>query len=321
MSVTALTPPPFKNQRGWLIAFGIAEILIGCLILLVMGIVAFSLHHLPANAKNPPDPRAMAMGAVMYGVIALVFVSIGIGNVQARRWARIAMQIVSWAWLVMGVLATAVLAVVVPKVMSTTPEQSAVANTGGAQRMGEIFLFSFFGVFFIVLPLIFVLFYSGRNVKATCELGAQSTAPSKPVPVLILSGWFALGAFGYLFIFVRPALPLLGLVVTGLPAFAAAAAMEAVTIWLAWNLYQQKPVAWKVAVGWLIFGWVSTLATIGRFGFAGMYRAMGYAELDIEKIESFTKFGVYSGFAVAVVFFVFLIATRKYYLDTPAPAK
>ena len=318
--VEAPPPPAFKNRRGWLIAFGIAEILIGCLILLLMAATYFILRKVPATATAPPpDAGAMLIAGIIYGAIAVLFVVIGIGSIHARRWARLAMLIVSWAWLAMGVLTSIMLAFILPRIFAAQPDASA-PNVAAAQHLGEIVMFVTLGLFFIVLPLVFIFFYSGKNVKATCELAAPVTHPSKPAVVLIASAWFAMGIFGYLFVFMRPALPWFGYVLHGWAAYTAAAAMEALTIWLAWNLYRQRELAWKITIAWLIIGWASMLITIARFGFLGMYGAMGYSEAELAPLATFTKVGLLFGCALGVLFLIFMLATRKYYRQ-PATAE
>jgi len=94
--------------------------------------------------------------------------------------------------------------------------------------------------------------------------------------------------------------------------------MEALTLWLAWNLYQQRALAWKVAVGWVVFGWLSVWATVARYGFAGMYRVMGYSEAELTPILPFVKYGIGFGALFAVAFLVFLLATRKHFMSVTA---
>ena len=78
--------------------------------------------------------------------------------------------------------------------------------------------------------------------------------------------------------------------------------------------------AWKVAIGWLIFGWVSMFATVARFGFYGMYRSMGYSDAELVQILPFTKAALGFGAVLAAAFLVFLIVKRKHFLlDTAQP--
>ena len=310
----AAPPPPFKDRRGWLTAFGIAEILIGCLIIFFMAFAVFTMRTMPGNPSTPaPDARALIFMCVFYAVIALVFVAIGIGSIQARRWARMGMLIVGWIWLGIGIVTALAMIFLLPMILANAQKQAATPMPQGWSTIVAVFIFVVIGLMFILLPLVFILFYSRKNVKLTCEHSSGITVPGKPVPVWIASGWFAFGAFGYIFIFVRPALPLLGLILKGWTAIAAGLLMEALTVWLAWNLYHQRPLAWKVAVGWLIFGWLSMLATTARYGFDAMYRDMGYTEAELAQMLPFAKYGIWFGAVFGAAFLIFLLLTRKHY--------
>ena len=316
-------PPPFKNRRGWLTAFGIAEILIGCVIVLFLGLAVFAMRQVPANASAPaPDARAIAMMAVFYVVLAFAFVIIGIGSIQARRWARVAMLIVGWTWLIIGIISTVALALLLPMIMSNAQQQATTPMPAGFDTIFRVVMMVFLGLFFILLPLVFVLFYSSKNVRLTCESasGAPSTR-TKPVAVWVATIWFALGGVGYIFVFLRPVFPLMGVVLRGWSAVVTAIAIEIFHIWLSWNLYRQRALAWKVAIGWLIFGWISLLVTETRFGLEGMYRVMGYSDAEIALILRFAKYGLGIGAVGAVAFLIFLLATRKHFMpDTPSQA-
>jgi len=309
-------PVPFKSRRGWLIAFGVAEILFGCMIVLFMAFAIFAMRHVPANASAPaPDARAIALMAVFYVVIAFAFVIIGIGSIQARRWARMAMLVVGWVWLAFGFIATVGMVLLMPMIMANAQQQATTPMPASFERIFRVAMAVFMGLFFILLPLVFVLFYGSKNVRLTCEnASGLSPTATKPVAVWVATAWFALGALGYVFVFLRPALPLVGVMLRGWSAVVAGVAMEALTIWLAWNLYRQRALAWKVAIGWLIFGCVSLGVTVVRFGFDGMYRVMGYSDAELAQILPFTKYGIGIGVVFAVGFLIFLLATRKHFL-------
>jgi hypothetical protein len=93
-------PPPYTSRRGWLIAFGVIEILIACLFLLVILFSAFAFLG-PAAAKIPPSPMPMSRPALMvlvglqYGLMAAVFFIGGMGSIRCKNWARILMLVVS----------------------------------------------------------------------------------------------------------------------------------------------------------------------------------------------------------------------------------
>jgi len=217
--IPVVAPPPYKNRRGWLVAFGIFEILIGCVLLLLIAASMYALRSAPANPAAPVNVAAtMAMVAVMYGAMAIFFVSVGIGSMHARRWARIAMLVVGWCWLAFGVLGMAMMALILPAILQNARQQSSTPMPAGMDTTVRVVMLSFMGLFFILLPLVFVVFYSGKNVKATCENSSDGVSgPRKPIVVIVVAAWFALSAVSCVFMmfFIRTGFPLFGTVVTG----------------------------------------------------------------------------------------------------------
>ena len=55
-------------------------------------------------------PGQLLSAAATYGFLAAALITLGIGSVQFRRWARALTLIVSWYWLLMGALITVLLA-------------------------------------------------------------------------------------------------------------------------------------------------------------------------------------------------------------------
>src|SRR5947207_616788 len=104
---------PYKNRRGWLIAFGIVQILIPCFFLLMTAIMAFGVASLPKTSPGSPAlPTAMLyVVALVYLGVAALFIVTGIGSIRAKNWARITILILSWFWLVTGVFSVLILAV------------------------------------------------------------------------------------------------------------------------------------------------------------------------------------------------------------------
>ena len=314
-----IAPPPFKDRRSWLIVFGVFEILIGCLLLamIALAVVGMRLSSKVPSAP-PPNPGAIATMAAFYAALAVVFVTVGIGSIQARRWARIAMLIISWCWLAFGVLGTAMMALVMPMILENVKQQSQTPMPPGFEVGMRVAMLLFMGIFLVVLPLVFVVFYSGKNVKATFNAASSKIdgTPRKPVPVIIVVVWFALGAFTTLAVLQHPAFPFLGFIVVGWKAFLVTGLSSVISIWLAWNLYQQRRIAWQAAVAWIIFNWVSMLITLSRYGLLEMYRRMGYSEIELSRMVPFVTYAVYFGWALGIAFFVFLIMIRKYFQDS-----
>src|SRR5437899_7386808 len=98
--------PAYKDRRGWLIAFGVVEILIACFLAMMAAFMVFAISSLPRTPQQPPMPaRTMIPGVVFYLALAAGFIALGIGSIRAREWARIAMIVVSSIWMAFGVIA------------------------------------------------------------------------------------------------------------------------------------------------------------------------------------------------------------------------
>ncbi|MBZ5569818.1 MAG: hypothetical protein LAN64_18470 [Acidobacteriia bacterium] len=312
-----VAPAAYKNRRGWLTFFGIIEILMGCVLLMLIALTAFALWYVPTASQPPADARSgLTVVAIFYGLLAVFFVAVGIGSAQARRWARLAMLVVSWAWLGIGVLAMAMLILIMPMITRSMRLQAKAAMPDNMETVTRIVIYSILGLFFILLPGIFLLFYSGKNVKATCERPGVPAGRRKPLGVVIVAVFFGFGAISCAFaVAVRPALPLFGGFVTGWAAWLAAVVMGIVSAWLAWNLYHQRSLAWKAAVAWLLLNWLSTLVTMSRTSLLQMYQRMGYGETEISRMMPFVKYGVYGGWIIGLAFFAYLLAIRKHFAE------
>src|SRR5258708_30551194 len=93
--------PSFKDRRGWLVAFGVVEILIACFFLLVLALMMIVIPAMPMPPGQPTLPRGMfaLVGLLFYGPLAAIFLIVGIGSIRTRNWARIAMMVLSSLWL------------------------------------------------------------------------------------------------------------------------------------------------------------------------------------------------------------------------------
>ena len=139
-------PPPYKSRRGWLIAFGVIEILMGCAYLLMILFMAFVFFGPPAArmppsamATGPMSPRVlMVFAGLQYGLVAAVFITAGIGSIRCKNWARIMMLVVSGLWLGFGLLGTLMMAFIVPRhhapAARQCPARDSARHHGGNDR-------------------------------------------------------------------------------------------------------------------------------------------------------------------------------------------
>ncbi len=320
------SPVMFKDRRGWLIAFGVFEILIACfcLLLVLLVVVALSLpqHGNPQlSPQNSLSPALQIISAVLvYGGMAAVFLTIGVGSIRCKNWARIAMLVVSGFWLGMGVLTTLVIMLVVPSIMRQQGRLSPEA------LHGVILVMTVFTCFFmVVMPAVFLFFYSRKSVKATCLVGGagQALAPvttthhsNVPVPVIILATLQGLGIFSVFGFLVVRATVLFGTVLHGTAAFITLLVVSTLSGYAAWSIYQRKLVGWTIALSISLFSLASTIVTFAGHDMLQIYREMGLSEQQMQAFQQLPQLQSMLWFLMlpgATAYFAFLVYTRKYF--------
>jgi len=173
----ATPPAPYPDRRGWLIAFGVVEILIAAVSLLVLALEVFAMlslnpENLPQHGSLSPT-AALAIGAVFYGLSAALFLTVGVGSIRRENWARITMLVVSGLWLGLGVLGTLIVGLMLRKV-----QQQMIVLEGSYLPASA--LFGAVGFVMIVMPAVFLIFYSRNSVKAACY-GRKHFSPTEPM--------------------------------------------------------------------------------------------------------------------------------------------
>src|SRR5947209_1860521 len=99
--------PGFVDRSGWLIVFGSVEIVIGALCVLMLPLMVLGMvlsAAAPSAQAQPLGARMMISVGLIYVVAAVFFIWLGIGTFTGRRWAWAIMLVVSWLWLLGGLL-------------------------------------------------------------------------------------------------------------------------------------------------------------------------------------------------------------------------
>jgi hypothetical protein len=328
------TPPvavscPYPSRRGWLIAFGVIEILMACGFLLLLVFSAFMFFG-PAAARMPPNAMAagpfskttlMAFVSLQYGLMAAVFIAAGIGSIRCKNWARILMIVISILWLVCGLLGTLMMAFLVPVIMRQQPGNV----PPGIQHVIIVGMIACMSIFMVLLPATFLFFYTRKSVRATCLgqnvapaatiVGGGAPSPRLPVPLAILAVWEALSALSVLAILIIPATLVFGVVIRGLPASLIFLAHSLLSAYAAWTIYRQQLIGWTVSLFKIVFWTVSALVTaLRRPDMAALFREMGYNDQTLLVYQQFPRLlpMVWVGTAVMMtVVIVFILYARK----------
>jgi hypothetical protein len=317
-------PLEFGDRRTGLLVFGILEILLGgmCVLLLVLLLVVFALAASSARVgtlggygfAGEVDWHGLRFAAVVYGLLAVAFVWLGIGSIHCRRWARALSLILSWSWLLGGISALCFF-VVFQRAFIAKGMITPAANF----IMGVIWGFQ--AIVLVALPSAMVLFYQSRHVKATCEARDQTPrwTDACPMPVLATSLWIYVGAFSLLTIpfLYHSVVPFFGMLITGRVAACILVLCSALWFYLGWGTYRLKPAAWWLML--IVFGLSSASAafTFLRIDLMDLYRRLGYGE---EQIRMMQDLGFFTGRSAAwwsaLFFFAFLLYSlwiRKYF--------
>ncbi len=305
-------PVPYKDRRGWLIGFGVVEILIACFSLLLV-VLVLSLPHV--------GTRTTIFAAVLYGGMAAVLLAIGVGSIRCRNWARIAMLVVSGLWLGIGVLSTLPILLLVPSIMQ---QQGRVSPE--ARHIVLVVMTATMSFFLVVMPTVFLVFYSRKSVKATClshgagQVPAPTTtelpASKVPVPVIILAIWQGLGVFAFLWV---RATVVFGAVLHGQAAFLVLLAHSALSGYAAWSIYRRKLVGWAIAMFNAVFWTASTVTTFAGHDLLRIYREMGLSEQQMQAMEQFPQVQTMVWLVTLpamTALLAFLLYTKKFFSQT-----
>ncbi len=280
----------YRDRSTGLIVFGSITIMAGALCALLVPLMAYAALDLartplPESAGPAPQMSMIALAILMYAALAVALIWLGVGSIQAWRWARALLLVSSWIALVGGVLGLLFAAVFLPAfygqlvgVAGLPPEAMAMLQVLNAGIML---------VFFVLLPGAFVWFYGSPHTRATCERRDPRPRWTDrcPLPVLALSllaGSVAISLPAMAGN--RWALPCFGFMVSGGMGAAVLLVLMAVLAGVAWGLYRLHVAAWWSAVGLLLAWAASAGLTFARLPLAAYYADMGIPEDQLQLI-------------------------------------
>jgi len=286
--------PPFKDRSKSLLVFGILEILMGLLCVLLVGIMVLAQMIASRTTDSAFSGRMLLPAVVVYMIMAVVFLWLGVGSIKCRRWARALLLILAWSWLCVGVLSLAAMTIVLPRILAAAPTKGQPLPSGALAVIVAVQLV-IIGVFLVAVPAVLVFFYGSRHVKATCESRdtARRWTDACPLPVLAVACWLWFGGatmlslpFAY-----NGVMPLFGTLVSGPTGVIVVIALAAVWLWLGVMWYQIKVAGWwGLAVAIALLG-LSSYITFSRLDMLEMYQKMGYpaAQIDLIRKQGLTS--------------------------------
>jgi len=326
-------PPPLRNpddRYGWLMFFGIVQILLGAL---AFGMVFVTLLAHAAvrrlGGAHPSSMRLMGNSLFHWAVLGVGLMILGIGSTRCRRWAQALTLVVNWIVMVEGVVITLITAVVLPRIMLAFSAHAAHPHSRGAMLVLSALVIGFFTVFFVLIPLIFVIVYSRNSVRATCEQRDSVPRWTDQVPLLLLAlmvmyFWGAIYLVG-MAVFL-PVFPLFGIYVSGWAAAAVCIAWSAVLVRLTVGMYRKDIRAWWMALALKVMGLLSCLTTIAHSGVAQLFRMMHMRERGVEfvlqhedRLKRLISAGIIGAVVAGIIFL--MIVRQSFAAPEPMPAE
>jgi hypothetical protein len=303
------TPPvhPAESHRDrstGLIIFGAAEILVGlgCASLIPLTFVTAALS--PAV-----DLQVVLPTLALNGLIAAVFVTLGIGSIRARRWAVALTLSLSWVWLLTGIATMALSWWLLPGFFRSLGAASGLdAGTAGVVALIINLCLS---AIYVVLPGAFVLFYRSPDVAATCH--ARDPRPGWtdrcPQRLLALTVAYALGglsivampAYGFVF-------PFFGRVLTGASGAVCWGIVLVLSGAVAWGTSRRDPWAWWTAVAAACIGGVSSAVTFAVIDPEVLFQIEGLLAEQRTLLEGFWPSSAWIHVAVQALIWGSLVA-------------
>jgi len=278
----------FKDRRAGLLVFGILEILLGVLCVLLVGFMVLGQVMVSQTTGAALGNRMMLPGMLFYVGLAAVFVWLGIGSIRCRRWARALLLILAWSWLCVGVITVPFMGFLMPRILAAS-SPNGQGLPPGALVVVIVFQLVFMTLFLVVVPGVLVFFYQSRHVKATCEARdpVRRWTDACPLPVLAVACGLWLGSvmmLGFPLAY-GGVMPFFGTIVSGLPGTLLAMGLAGLGFWLGRMWYQLKDAGWWALLAAMIVLGISNFITFSHLDLMELYGKMGFPEAQLDLIR------------------------------------
>jgi hypothetical protein len=277
--------PTYQDRSTWLIVLGVVQVLIGLCVAGMTLLLTIEMAFVPAM-KDVMNWRTMTPVLFPYVALAVALVWLGIGSCLARRWAHALTLVLSWMALVMGMFAMVTMIATAGQLRQTLLAQQTMSAEMATAI--QVITLAMMLAIYVLLPGVFVLFYQGKNVWATCQAKdpKRRWTDETPLPVLAMSLFLGFGAaFMPITAFCHFAVPLFGVLLHGILGGLVCLTIAIVNVILAYQLYKLRPAAWWVAL--IVLGLLSCSATItfARIDLIDLYKHMDMPAKQLEQMR------------------------------------
>jgi len=278
-----------KSGRRRLVAGGIIQVIAGVIsALLAAAMLLASLivgdmeeEHL-ASVVN----RSLVYSLLFYGGITAWMITMGLGSLSLKRWARALTLVVMWPGFVLGAYTAITSFLFLPDMLqSFSPGEDVPAELLSVVTyfsMGMIF------VIYIGFPGLLVLLYTGKRTREACEYYQPLPVwtDKRPLPVLAACFLFCFQTIGFVPLFlVLDAFPLFGTLVKGPVGIALIGTTLLLCVPLTWGFYQLRPLAWWGTLALSLFLFSTFSVTFFQMDGLELMRLFGFTDQDMQQVQ------------------------------------
>jgi hypothetical protein len=324
----------YQDRSSGLVIFGVMQIVLGLLAALLVPLAALGAFLTRFAAGAAMRPGQYISGMATYAVVAAVLLTLGIGSVQKKRWARALTLVISWYWLITGVLITVLMTAVLPVTMRTVlrGQQNAAGQSAavpaGVMAVILTLVIVLAAVFLILVPIAFVVFYSRNDVAETCcqHDPVERWTDRTPLPILGASVVFVTQAV-YLIStgLTAPMFPFFGHYVTGASGRALFLVFAVLDAYLGIAFFRLKPLAWWIAIVAAPVRLLSMAVTFGRADLVQAYAKLGWSDTQLQMLNSSplvrSHMVLWWSLISSVLFVGYILWLRRYFGTAIAPAQ
>lgn len=310
----------FRDRKGLLIFFGIILLLTGGISLLfsVLTLLTLALPQTGAYAGQQLPLSSVFLSVFFYIAMAAVFIALGIGSIQARRWAQSLTLLLSWLVLLGGAMILVFMffyaGSIFEQIGALTQEDPVVLKTVSLITYISIM------VFLIIIPAIFILVYRSKYVVQTVRKyhPEESWTDKCPLPLMAHS-------FFLLYISIIPLFfisygffaPFFGLFLIGVPAAMVWLANSLICIYLAVQVFRLDIRAWHYSLFLVVLWTISSFITFLYHDYIEIYKHMNipYEQYGLlENMDYFSRSNVLILISLSFVsYLIFYFYAKKYF--------
>jgi len=326
--------PAYHDRGTGLVIFGVVQIILGCFAALLIPMIALGafMSRLAPGASMRPGALISGMGT--YALLAAALITLGIGSIQMKRWARALTLVISWYWLVMGVLITILMTALLPvatKNALAQAQQNAQAGPSPALSTGVMAVILtvviIIGAFFLVIvPIALVIFYGRKDVEETVRHrdAKERWTDRTPLPVLGASVALFTGSVYMLMVgLTTPLFPFFGHYLTGIAGTLCFMLWAAVDFYLSVALFRRQSSGWWIAALIVPLRLFSMILTYGRADLMQAYAKVGMSSEELRMLNANPMFRshviLWWSLLSLVLFYGYLLWLKRYF-KAPAPA-